>query len=136
MTNHNRQGDSAYPRFAHPAEAQFARLLDYYDIPWEYEPRTFPLEWDKRGNVTLAFAPDFYLPEEDTYVELTTLRPSLSTHKNRKMRLMAEQYPHIKIKLYKRAAIRRLLKKYGLDDEAARIAGTAAQDQASWNDSR
>lgn len=115
-------------QFAHPAEAEFAYLLDYYGIEWDYEPRTFPLEWDEAGNVTLAFSPDFYLPEEDTYVELTTLRPSLSTHKNRKMRLMQELYPHINIKLYKRTAIHRLLVKYGLDEEAAKIRGTGAQD--------
>jgi hypoxanthine phosphoribosyltransferase len=128
MSDGNNRENSEQPRFAHPAEAEFARLLNYYGIPWEYEPRTFPLMWDEQGNVTLAFSPDFYLPEEDTYVELTTLRPSLSTIKNRKMRLMAELYPEIKIKLYKRAAVHRLLTKYGLDAEAARISGTKAQD--------
>ena len=121
------QETSDQPDFAHSAEAEFAYLLDYYGIPWDYEPRTFPLEWDEAGNVTLAFSPDFYLPEEDTYVELTTLRPSLSTKKNRKMRLMQELYPDVKVKLYKRAAIRRLLVKYGLDEEAAKIRGTDAQ---------
>lgn len=134
MTKHSSRGDSSQPRFVHPAEAEFARLLDYYGIPWEYEPQTFPLEWDERGNVILAFAPDFYLPQENTYVELTTLRPSLSTDKNRKMRLMEQRYPDVNIKLYKRAAVRRLLKKYGLDSAAARIRGTAAQEGGSWND--
>lgn len=116
------------PQFAHPAEAEFAYLLDYYGLEWRYEPRTFPLEWDQDGNVTLAFSPDFYLPGEDTYVELTTLRPSLSTKKNRKMRLMAELYPDINIKLYKRSAIHRLLVKYGLDEEAAKIRGAGARN--------
>ena len=125
---HNGEQPEQRPQFSHPAEAEFAHLLDYYGIEWQYEPRTFPLAWDDEGNVTLAFSPDFYLPAEDTYVELTTLRPSLSTHKNRKMRLMQELYPDIKIKLYKRSAIRRLLVKYGLDEEAAKIRGSGAQD--------
>ena len=85
---HGGEQPQRHPPFAHPAEAEFAYLLDYYGIEWQYEPRTFPLEWDDDGNVTLAFSPDFYLPAEDTYVELTTLLPGLSTHKNRKMRLM------------------------------------------------
>ena len=125
-SNEQRKGR---PQFAHPAEAEFAYLLDYYGIKWEYEPRTFPLEWDEAGNVTLAFAPDFFLPEEETYVELTTLRPSLSSFKNRKMRLMKELYPGVKVKLYKRRAIHRLLVKYGLDEKAAKISGGDAQ---SW----
>ena len=76
----------------------------------------------------LAFSPDFYLPDEDTYVELTTLRPTLSTHKNRKMRLMAELYPDVRIKLYNRSAIHRLLVKYGLDEQAAKIGGSGARN--------
>lgn len=124
----NSEHSGSRPQFAHPAEAEFARLLDYYGLEWHYEPRTFPLEWDQEGNVTLAFSPDFYLPGEDTYVELTTLRPSLSTQKNRKMRLMAELYPEIKVKLYNRSAIHRLLVKYGLDEQAAQIRGSDARN--------
>src|SRR5688572_32504528 len=104
------------PLFSHPAEAEFARILDYYGIRWEYEPRTFPLEWNEVGSVTLAFSPDFYLPDEDTYVELTTLRPGLSTIKNRKLRLMHELYPQVNVKLYKRSAVHKMLVKYGLDE--------------------
>ncbi len=114
-------------KFSHPAEEAFARILDFYGIEWEYEPRTFPLEWDKAGQVRLAFAPDFYLPQQDLYVELTTLRPQLSTLKNRKMRLMKELYPDIQIKLFKRREMRDLMIKYGLDQEVARVVGTDAQ---------
>lgn len=114
-------------KFAHPAEAAFARILDFYGLNWEYEPRTFPLEWDEKGNVTVAFAPDFYLPEQDLYVELTTLRPQLSNRKNRKLRRMQELYPDINIKLFKRREMRSLMVKYGLDEEADRIIGTEAQ---------
>ena len=115
------------PQFAHPAEEAFASILDFYGIQWEYEPRTFPLEWDEAGNVTEAFTPDFYLPEQDLYVELTTLRPRLSTHKNRKMRRINELYPDINIKLYKRREMRDLMVKFGLLQEAQKIRGTEAQ---------
>ncbi len=115
------------PRFSHPAEEAFARILDFYGIEWEYEPRTVPLEWDESGNIVEAFAPDFYLPQQDLYVELTTLRPQLSTRKNRKMRRMKELYPDINIKLFKRREMHDLMLKYGLDQEAARVEGTDAQ---------
>lgn len=59
--------------FKHPAEQEFARILDMYQIDWRYEPKTFPIEWDAEGNVTLAFSPDFYLPKFDTYLELTKI---------------------------------------------------------------
>jgi hypothetical protein len=119
------------PKFAHPAEEAFARILDYYGIEWEYEPRTFPLEWDEQGNVLEAFSPDFYLPQQDLYIELTTLRPQLATRKNRKLRRMKELYPDINIKLFKRRDLRNLMVKYGLDREAEKIAGTGAQKKDS-----
>ncbi|GAB4556862.1 MAG: hypothetical protein Kow0047_00700 [Anaerolineae bacterium] len=117
------------PRFAHPIEEAFARILDFYGIAWEYEPRTFPLEWDEDGNVVEAFSPDFYLPEQDLYVELTTLRPQLATKKNRKLRRMKELYPEVNVKLFKRQDVRDLLVKYGLDKEAGPLVGTAAQNR-------
>src|SRR5690242_9577114 len=83
---------AASPAFAHPSEAQFARLLDFYGVAWRYEPRTFPLR-EQDGRVVEAFAPDFYLPDFDLYVELTTLRQSLVTYKNRKLRRLRELYP-------------------------------------------
>lgn len=103
-------------------------ILDYYGVTWEYEPRTFPLEWDGDGKVIEAFSPDFYLPQQDLYIELTTLRPKLSTKKNRRMRRMKELYPHVNVKLIKRKEMRDLLVKFGLDDQAARIIGSEAQD--------
>ncbi|HWQ83631.1 MAG TPA: hypothetical protein VN363_03640 [Anaerolineales bacterium] len=121
--------EKSRPVFAHPVEEEFARILDYYGIEWEYEPRTFPLEWDEQGNVTVAFTPDFYFTQQDLYVELTTLRPSLATFKNRKLRRMQELYPEIHIKLFKRREMRNLMVKYGLQQEAARIKGTGAQEK-------
>jgi len=117
------------PAFQHPTEEQFARILDFYGIEWVYEPRTFPLHWNERGGVAEAFTPDFYLPQQDLYVELTTLRPELSVEKNRKLRRLKELYPDIHIKLFKRGDVRDLMIKYGLYQEAERIAGTRAQKE-------
>lgn len=113
--------------FAHSLEEEFAHILNYYGIEWQYEPRTFPLEWDDDGNVTEAFSPDFYLVQQDLYVELTTLRPKLITRKNRKLRRMRELYPDINVKLFNRRDLRDMMIKYGMDDHAARIVGTEAQ---------
>lgn len=114
-------------KFVHRIEKEFARILDYYGIRWQYEPTTFPLEWDENGNVTVAFSPDFYLPDEDRYVELTTVRPKLVTIKNRKIRRMRELYPEVNITLLKRSDLRDMMIKYGLDDHAADMMGTEAQ---------
>jgi hypoxanthine phosphoribosyltransferase len=104
------------PRFAHPVEAEFARILDFYGIPWEYEPRTFTLRSDAHGRTVEAFAPDFYLPDQDLYIELTTMQPHQIRHKNRKLRRLRELYPEINIKLFKRGDIRNLLMKFGLEE--------------------
>jgi hypoxanthine phosphoribosyltransferase len=114
-------------RFAGPIEETFAKILDFYGIEWEYEPHTFPLVKDRDGKVLEAFAPDFYLPQQDLYIELTTLRPHLATYKNRRMRLMKELYPEIKIKLLKRRELRDMMIKYGLVQEAIPIQGNHAQ---------
>ncbi|RMG90504.1 MAG: hypothetical protein D6706_19360 [Chloroflexi bacterium] len=119
---------TTHPPFSHPIEQEFANILDYYGIRWEYEPRTFALKWDENGNITEAFSPDFYLPDQDLYIELTTLRPKLITTKNRKIRRLKTLYPDINIKLFKRRDLRDLMLKFGLDDHAANIMGTDAQD--------
>jgi hypothetical protein len=128
----NAPPSSPTPRhpFSHPAEEAFATILDYYGVEWEYEPRTFPLERDELGNITEAFRPDFYLPQQNLYVELTTLRPKLSTKKNYKIRRMKELYPEVNVKLFKRKEMRDLLVKFGLYDQAAKIAGTKSQNLA------
>ena len=115
-------------KFSHPSEEIFAKILDFYGVPWEYEPHTFPLEKDETGNVIEAFSPDFYLPEQNLYIELTTLRPQLTSHKNQKLKKMNELYPEVNIKLFKRKELRNLMIKYGLLDEASEISGTEAQN--------
>lgn len=102
-------------RFAHNAEEQFARLLDFYGVAWEYEPRTFELDHDAQGQVTRAFTPDFYLPAHDLYIEVTTLRQGLVTKKNGKLRRLQELHPELNVKvLYQRDYVG-LIAKYGLD---------------------
>jgi len=120
--------EKARPVFVHPIEAIFARILDFYGVAWEYEPRTFPLEWDAQGNVTVAFTPDFYLPQQNLYIELTTLRPKLTLKKNRKMKRIKELYPEINIKIYKRRELRNMMLRFGLVEEAEKIFGTEAQN--------
>ncbi len=98
--------------FGHPSEEEFAKLLDFYRMEWLYEPRSFPISW--QGNkVTEMFTPDFYLPELDLYIELTTLKQKLITEKNRKVRHLRELYPDINIKLLNKSDYFKLLAKYG-----------------------
>ncbi len=104
--------DASATKFAHPSEEEFARLLDFYGVVWQYEPRSFPLR-EKEGRLLEAFTPDFFLPELDLYVELTTLKQSLVTAKHRKLRRFQERYPDIQIKLLHRSDYLSLLAKYG-----------------------
>jgi len=106
-------GDEA-PRFANDAELECAKILDFYGVPWEYEPRTFVLDTDEEGRVIEAMTPDFYLPEQDLYIELTVMKQSLVTRKNRKLRKLRERYPEIRVKLFYRRDFERLAQKYGL----------------------
>jgi hypoxanthine phosphoribosyltransferase len=119
------------PKFSHPSEAEFADLLDYFQIPWEYEPRTFILEEDDQGNPLVAFSPDFYLLEQDLYIETTTLRQKLITKKNRKIRRLRELYPDIKIKLFTRRDFRTLLARWGMADRYDELIGQKALDHES-----
>jgi len=102
--------------FHHASEAEFARLLTYYGIEWQYEPNQFPLQWHE-GRTTEMFAPDFYLPEYDMYIELTTMRQALVRRKNRKLRLLRALYPEINIKLLYRRDYQRLLERFGISPE-------------------
>jgi hypothetical protein len=102
------------PRFANRAELECAKILDYHGVPWDYEPRLFVLEEDAEGRVVEAFAPDFYLPEQDLYLEITVMKQSLVTRKNRKLRKLHERYPDVKIKLFYKRDVARLAQRYGL----------------------
>jgi hypothetical protein len=99
--------------FAHASEAEFARILDFYGVRWEYEPHTFPILWNLDGGVAESFSPDFWLPDVELYVELTTLRQSLVRKKNRKLRRLRELYPDVRVKLFYGRDFRALMLKYG-----------------------
>lgn len=98
--------------FVHPAEVEFAAFLDFHRIRWHYEPKSFPLRW-RDGRVAEMFTPDFYLPEQDLYVELTTMRQALVTRKNRKIRRLRELYPSVSVMLVHRKAFHELLGRFG-----------------------
>lgn len=115
------------PRFAHASEAELARILDYYGVAWQYEPRTFPIQWNPDGKVVESFSPDFYLPELELYVELTTLKQSLVRRKNRKLRRLRELYPDIRVKLFYGKDFRALMLKYGRVDLVASLSGLEGQ---------
>ena len=115
------------PAFAHASEAELARILDFYAVRWDYEPDTFPIAWNLAGDVIESFSPDFYLPDFELYVELTTLKQKLVRKKNRKLRRLRELYPGIQIKLFYARDFRQLLLKFGrlaLHDE---LSGTTGQ---------
>jgi len=123
LTRLSMEKGGALTQFAHPSELVFAHLLDFYGIRWQYEPRTFPLRYDEHGNITEAFSPDFYLPDSDLYVELTTMKQSLVTKKNRKMRRLLELYPDVKI---------RLLYQKDFEDLIFKYAAKAPSGDQSW----
>ena len=105
----------APPRFVNRSELEVAKLLDFYRIPWQYEPRSFVLETDAEGRVVEATTPDFYLPEQNLYVELTTMKQSLVSRKTRKIRKLRERYPDVRVKLFYKRDFERLAEKYRLD---------------------
>ena len=113
--------------FAHASEAEFARILDFYQVAFEYEPQVFPILWDLDGNVLESFAPDFFLPDLELFVELTTLQQRLVRKKNRKVRRLRELYPGLKIKLFYARDFRALMLKYGRSALVSELSGTLGQ---------
>ena len=98
--------------FAHRSEAEFAEILDFYGIRWEYEATAFPLTHHTDGRVASRFAPDFYLPDVDLWVEITTIRQALMRQKRRKLRRFVALYPDLRIKLLGASDIKALMWKY------------------------
>lgn len=106
---------SSTERFQHPAEQQFAELLDFYKVRWEYEPTTFVLATDGEGNTTEAFSPDFYLPDHDLYIEVTTMDQRLVRRKNRKLRRLRERYPGVSCKILYQRDMKALAQRFGIE---------------------
>jgi hypothetical protein len=121
---------AAAPReagFAHASEAEMSRILDFYGVAWHYEPTTFPILWNLDGDVVESFSPDFYLPDFDLYLEMTTLKQSLVRKKNRKLRRLRELYPDIRIKLFYARDFRAMMLKYGRLGLARSLSGASGQ---------
>jgi hypoxanthine phosphoribosyltransferase len=117
--------------FAHASERQFAQLLDFYGIEWEYEPTSVDIDFDREGRVLQRFTPDFFLPEFDLYIEITTLNQKLVTKKNRKVRRLRERYPEVTCKIFYQRDYLSLVSKYGLRDARASANGGVAFDAGS-----
>ncbi|MFW6007335.1 MAG: cytidylate kinase family protein [Halanaerobiales bacterium] len=105
------------PNFVHPSEKELADILNMHNIKWEYEPTEFPLEWDAEGNITMGFRPDFYLPEYDTFIELTTMKRKYVTEKNKKKRLLEKKYPEVNIKIVYKKDFKSLIERFGVEPE-------------------
>jgi hypoxanthine phosphoribosyltransferase len=114
-------------RFAHASEAEMARILDFYGVAWDYEPVTFPILWNLDGDVVESFAPDFYLPDFDIFLEMTTLKQRLVRKKNRKLRRLRALYPDIRIKLFYARDFRAMMLKYGRLGLVRSLSGTPGQ---------
>lgn len=127
MTDATAAGPGAGPAFAHASEAELARILDFYEVRWVYEPHTFPIGWNLDGEVVESFSPDFFLPDLELYIELTTLKQKLVRKKNRKLRRLRELYPGIRIKLFYARDFRMLLLKFGRLALADELSGTTGQ---------
>lgn len=102
--------------FVNESEEIFANLLNFYRIDWQYEPRSFAIQWDAAGHVTESFTPDFYLPEFDLFIELTTMKQANVTRKNRKIKLLKTIYPHVNIQVFYQKDFQNLVFKYGLTE--------------------
>jgi hypoxanthine phosphoribosyltransferase len=136
-TSNGDASSGSAPPFAHGSEAEMARILDFYGVRWEYEPRTFPILWTVDGEVVESFSPDFYLPDLELFLEMTTLKQRLVRKKNRKLRRLRELYPDIRIKLFYARDFRAIMLKYGrlaLADSLSGTLGQVAPDRALETD--
>lgn len=102
-------------RFANAAERDCAQLLDHYGVRWQYGPRTFVLAEAPDGTTLEAFTPDFYLEEQDLYLEVTSTRPGLAARKRRKVRLLHERHPEVRVKLFELRDLEALARRHGRD---------------------
>lgn len=98
--------------FKNESEEEFAKVLDMYNLEWDYEPRTFPLKWDSDGNITQAFSPDFYLPRFDTYIELTIMNQKYTSTKKKKMELLKKLYPKTNISIVYKNDYHNLIRRF------------------------
>lgn len=72
-------------------EVCFALWLDHCGIQWEYEKKKFMLS---KGHY---YTPDFYLPDQDEYVEL---KGWMTNKDEKKLAKFAKKYPAIKLYVF------------------------------------
>lgn len=101
--------------FAHSSERQLALLLDFYEVAWEYEPRAFAIAWDDQGMPAKMFRPDFWLPEEQRFIEVTTMDQKLVTKKNGKVKALRRHHPQVDCTILYQRDYLHLVIKYGLE---------------------
>jgi len=68
-------------------EANFARILNYHGIKWEFENQKHRCYFSEEG---ITYLPDFYLPDYDLYVEISGYP---SPDKLNRLRLFKKYYP-------------------------------------------
>ena len=98
--------------FAHKSESDFAELMDLYGIKWIYEPMSFPLKWVSDWSIKMMFTPDFYLPDHNLFLEITTMNQKLVTKKNKKIKLSQKLYSNLRFKIIYEFQYLDLLNKY------------------------
>jgi hypothetical protein len=62
------------------------------------------------------FTPDFFLPDDDIFIEITTMNQKLVTKKNGKVRLLRQFYPDVRCKILYQRDYLHLVEKYGLEE--------------------
>ena len=75
--------------------------------------------------VVESFSPDFWLPDLDLYLEMTTLRQKLVRKKNRKLRRVLELYPDLRVKLFYARDFRARMLKFGRLARVEELSGTS-----------
>jgi hypothetical protein len=80
------------PYFKSRFERNYARLLTFNGVRWQYEPKTFYFESVKSG-VNRAFKPDFFLPDEGPRGTWHELKGYLDKNSAIKIRRFRRWYP-------------------------------------------
>lgn len=97
-------------RFAHELEKEFSNLLNKFKVAHLYEPKTFGITYDEQGNIRRGFTPDFYIPELDLYIEITSMNGSSCGKKRKKIEQVWKLYG-VKVVLFQKADVTALVKK-------------------------
>ncbi len=88
-------------------EADFARVLKFLSLAYEYEPERFTLRRD--DGTTMTYAPDFYVPAESCWYEIKGWMDHRSAEK---IRLFREQYPDERLFVVDKTQFAELQMKY------------------------